>query len=190
MPAHTAPLTPETTMAEVQRRVPGARRALFAAYHIGGCQSCGFGDDETLAEVCERNEGLPVETVIAQLEAAAEHDRAIQIDPAELKAKLDAGTEVRLLDIRSREEFDAVQIPGSQLLTTELQSEAFGAWPPDTEAVIVCHTGERALDAAAFFIGHGLGRTRALAGGIDAFAGVCEPPLPRYRIELESAGQA
>lgn len=171
-------------MADIERRIPGARRTLFAAFHIGGCQSCGFGGEETLAEVCRRNETPPVEEVVARLEAAAEHDRAIQIGPVELKAKLDAGADVKLLDIRSREEFEAVAIGGSVMLTAELQQEAFGTWPAETEVVIVDHRGDRSLDAASFFIGHGLARTRALAGGIDAYAPVVDPPLPRYRIEL------
>jgi rhodanese-related sulfurtransferase len=175
-----------TTMADLQQLIPGARRALFAAYHIGGCQSCGFQDDETLAQVCERNDKLPVDAVIAQLEAAAEHDRAIQIDPADLKARLDAGADLKLLDIRSREEFDAVRIDGSEILTTESQQEAFGKWPPETEVVIIDHSGDRSLDAASFFIGHGLKQTKALAGGIDAYAQVADPPLPRYKIELDT----
>ena len=177
----------ETTMGELQRLIPGARRALFAAYHIGGCQSCGFQDDETLAQVCERNENLPVDTVVAHLEAAAEHDRALQIEPSALKAKLDAGAEIKLLDIRSREEFDAVKIEGSAILTTETQQEAFGKWDPATEVVIIDHSGDRSLDAASFFVGHGLKQTKALAGGIDAYAQVADPPLPRYKIELEAS---
>ena len=36
--------------------------------------------------------------------------------------------------------------------------------------VIIDHTGERSLDVAAFFIGHGLNRTVALAGGIDNYS--------------------
>ena len=175
-----------TTMADLQRLIPGARRALFAAYHIGGCQSCGFGDDETLASVCERNENLPVEQVVAHLEASAEHDRQLQITPADLKSKLDAGAELKLLDIRSREEFDAVKIAGSELLTTELQQQAFGTWAPESEVVIIDHSGDRSLDAASFFVGHGLKQTKALAGGIDAYAQITDPPLPRYRIELET----
>ena len=74
-----SPITGDTTMAQLQRILPGARRALFARYHIGGCQSCGFEDDESLAAVCERNENLDVTEVIAHLEASAEHDRSIQI---------------------------------------------------------------------------------------------------------------
>ena len=183
MPAAT--ITGETTMSELQRTLPGARRTLFSHFHIGGCQSCGFEDSETLAEVCARNEELPVDEVIGQLLASAEHDRAIQIDPLELKAKLESDAPPRLLDIRSREEFEAVRIGESQLLTTELQQEAFGSWGTSTEVVIVDHTGERALDAAAFFVGHGLKETRALAGGIDAYARDADPSLGRYRIELD-----
>ena len=37
---------------------PGAQRALFRKYHIGGCSSCGFSPNETLAGVCARNENV------------------------------------------------------------------------------------------------------------------------------------
>ena len=40
-------ISAETTMKQLQELMPGARRALFAKYHIGGCQSCGFDDSET-----------------------------------------------------------------------------------------------------------------------------------------------
>ncbi len=183
MPSPT--ITGATTMAELQRALPGARRSLFARYHIGGCQSCGFEDDETLAAVCERNEAPPVAEVLAYLQESAAHDRSIQIDPAELKTKLDAGADLKLLDLRSREEFDAVKIADSQLLTTELQQQAFGTWESDTQVVIIDHSGDRALDAAAFFIGHSLPETRALTGGIDAYARDADHSLRRYRIELD-----
>ena len=47
------------------------------------------------------------------------------------------------------------------------------------------HTGDRCLDAAAYLIGHGFSNTRALAGGIDAYAKEIDRSLPRYKIELE-----
>lgn len=181
-------ITGATTMAELQRALPGARRSLFARYHIGGCQSCGFEDAETLAAVCQRNDTPPVAEVLAHLQESAAHDRSIQIDPAELKTKLDAGASLKLLDLRSREEFEAVKIDGSRLLTTELQQQAFGTWESDTEVVIIDHSGDRALDATAFFIGHGLAGTRALTGGIDAYARDADRSLRRYRIEFDGAG--
>src|SRR5947209_8651699 len=40
-----------STMAEVLATYPGAQRALFRKYHIGGCSSCAFEPSETLAEL-------------------------------------------------------------------------------------------------------------------------------------------
>ena len=179
-------ISAETTMKQLQELMPGARRALFAKYHIGGCQSCGFDDSETIGEVCKRNEDLPVDDVLKHLSSSAEHDQKIQINPSDLKKELgQENTEIKLLDIRSREEFEAVKIPGSEIMTADLQQEALGKWNKETRTIIIDHTGDRSLDVAAFFIGHGLNRTVALAGGIDAYSKEVDPNIPRYRIEIE-----
>ena len=44
-------VVPEMTMGRLLEIFPGAQRALFRGYHIGGCSSCGFGAEETLAQV-------------------------------------------------------------------------------------------------------------------------------------------
>ena len=179
-------ISAETTMKQLQELMPGARRALFAKYHIGGCQSCGFDDSETIGEVCKRNEDLPVDDVLKHLSSSAEHDQKIQTNPSDLKKELDQeDTNIKLLDIRSREEFEAVKIPGSEIMTADLQQEALGKWDKETRTIIIDHTGDRSLDVAAFFIGHGLNRTLALAGGIDAYSKEVDPNIPRYRIEIE-----
>ena len=179
-------ISAETTMKQLQELMPGARRALFAKYHIGGCQSCGFDDSETIGEVCKRNEDLPVDDVLKHLSSSAEHDQKIQINSTDLKKELDQeDTDIKLLDIRSREEFEAVKIPGSEIMTADLQQEALGKWDKETRTIIIDHTGDRSLDVAAFFIGHGLNRTVALAGGIDAYSKKVDPNIPRYRIEIE-----
>ena len=179
-------ISAETTMKQLQELMPGARRALFAKYHIGGCQSCGFDDSETIGEVCKRNEDLPVDDVLKHLSSSAEHDQKIQINPTELKKELDQeNADIKLLDIRSREEFEAVKIPGSEIMTADLQQEALGKWDKETRTIIIDHTGDRSLDVAAFFIGHGLNRTVALAGGIDAYSKEVDPNIPRYRVEIE-----
>ena len=51
-------LGPRSTMQQVLEVYPGARRALFRRYHIGGCSSCGFQPEETLEKVCQRNNNL------------------------------------------------------------------------------------------------------------------------------------
>ena len=54
-------IRPGMTMMELVSEYPGAQRALFKGFHIGGCSSCGFRPDETLSSVCERNGGLSVQ---------------------------------------------------------------------------------------------------------------------------------
>lgn len=172
-------------MSDVLTAFPGARRALFARYHIGGCQSCGFEDDETLAEVCQRNEELPVEEVVSHIQQSHEEDLKMMVEPKALAESIGGGEEPRLLDVRTREEHEAVKIPGADLFSNELMTEIFGGWEKETPIVIYDHTGDRSLDAAAYLIGHGFKNTRALRGGIDAYSQEADPDLPRYRIELE-----
>ncbi len=189
MSAHTTSppaLRGDMTMTEVLKACPGAQRALFAAYHIGGCQSCGFSPTETLAQVCARNENLPVDQVIQFLQDSHQHDAALQITPVQFDSLRGSRPDLRVLDVRTREEHDAVHIPGSTLLTQDLISEIFATWDKTAPVILYDHTGTRVLDAVAYFIGHGFGETKALAGGIDAYSQDIDPTLPRYRIELEA----
>lgn len=171
----------ETPMQELVSQFPGAQRALFRGYHIGGCSSCGFRPEETLAEVCERNGGLVVAEVVAFLNRAREADEQMEISPSQANALLQSGG-VTFVDIRSREEFQAVQIAGSVLFTEELMHELPG-WDRSKPIVFVCHHGVRSMDAAAYFAGHGLGNVRSLRGGIDAWSCEVDPSLPRYELE-------
>ncbi|GAB4166360.1 MAG: hypothetical protein Fur0032_03700 [Terrimicrobiaceae bacterium] len=170
----------ELTMGELLAEYPWARRALFQRFHIGGCASCGFSDSETLAEVCSRNgEVSPEELLVAVREAHAA-DEALMLDPLALRASAES---YHLVDIRTREEFDAVHIPDSLHFDQELMNEIMTSWPKDRPIVIVDHDGHRSLDAAAYFLGHGFSNVRCLRGGIDAYSLHADPTLPRYTLE-------
>lgn len=173
------------TMGEVLDRFPGAKRALFARYHIGGCQSCAYDNDETLAEVCERNEELPVGEVIEHILSAHEVDRKILMEPTELAEALKQDPAPRLIDLRTSEEHEAVALPNSEMYSSELLQTIFGNENKERVIVMYDHTGDRCLDAAAYLIGHGFKNTRALRGGIDAYAQEADTTLPRYRLEFE-----
>jgi rhodanese-related sulfurtransferase len=178
-----ATIDPDITMAELLRQFPGAQRALFRKYHIGGCSSCGFALNETLAGVCARNDNLPVERVMEEILAADAADRTMQIEPRELSDRMANGEQVYLLDIRTREEFEAVKIDSAKLFTQELMQEITNKWSRPDLLVIYDHTGERALDAAAYFQGHGFENVKVLRGGIDAWSAEVDPKLPRYHLE-------
>lgn len=180
----TPVIDPVMTMSDLLVQFPGARRALFRQYHIGGCSSCGFDPSETLEEVCRRNDNLSVQEVIGFLLQSHEEDQRILMPPAELKALLDAQADgVRVVDIRTREEFEAVHIPGSILFTQEMMQEILSRWERGGTIVFVDHKGERSMDAAAYFLGHGFSAVRALDGGIDAYSETADAALPRYELE-------
>lgn len=177
----TAELHPDLTMAEVQARVPSARRALFRHYHLGGCSSCAFSPNETLAQLAARASVDPSD-MIAALRASAEADEAILLDPAELKQWQEEGKPHLICDVRSREEFEAVHIPGARFLTQDLVAELM-AGDKSQPIVFCCHQGLHALDTAAYFEGHGFTQIRVLRGGVDAWAEKIDPSMPRYHLE-------
>jgi rhodanese-related sulfurtransferase len=180
-PMTTTEVHPDLTMEELLGIFPGARRTLFRLHHIGGCSSCGFSPTETLAQICARNGGLDPATVLAEIREGHLKDEALLISPVDLHARLkDPG--ILLLDIRTREEFEAVSIPGSRFMTQEIMQEAMN-WPKETEIILIDHTGGRVLDAAAYFAGHGFTEVKGLKGGIDAYSSQADPSLPRYTTE-------
>ena len=176
-------IDPNITMRELLEQFPGAQRAMFRKYHIGGCSSCGFSPDETLAGVCARNDNVDVEEAIEHIIASDAADRAMQIEPRELAERTAAGEKINLLDVRTREEFDAVKLPGAHLFTQELMQEIQSRWSPQDLLVIYDHQGTRSMDAAAYFQGHGFTNVKSLRGGIDAYSAEVDSSLPRYQLE-------
>lgn len=179
----TVEIDPQITMKELLERYPGAQRALFRRYHIGGCSSCGFSSEETLAGVCARNESLDVDEVTEHILASDAVDRAMQIEPRELSERLAAGETTHLLDIRTREEFDSVRLPDAHLFTQDFMPEILANWSRSDLLVIYDHQGTRSMDAAAYFQGHGFEQIKSLCGGIDAWSAEVDPKLPRYHLE-------
>jgi len=169
-------------MREVLEIFPGAQRALFRRFHIGGCSSCGFSPDETLAQVCARNGNLDAAEVMAHIQSSHEQDAKILIGPKELAELLKNEPSLKLVDVRSREEFQAVHITGSVLLSQDVMRELMASGSNTQPIVVVDHQGKNGLDAAAYFIGHGLQNVRCLRGGIDAWSLEVDPKIRRYKI--------
>jgi rhodanese-related sulfurtransferase len=175
-------ISPESPMSAVLAEFPGAQRALFRRYHIGGCSNCGFQPTETLAEVCARNGSLPVAEVLAHIRSSHEEDAKILIEPRELAELRKEDPALRLVDVRSREEFEAVNIAGSILLSQDVMRQVMGEGTNTRALVVVDHQGKNGLDAAAYFTGHGLQNVRCLRGGIDAWAQEVDATMRRYKL--------
>ena len=126
-----------------------------------------------------------MDEVINHILHAHETDRKILIEPKELAEALVSDPSPRLLDMRTREEHEAVALSGSEIYSNELLQDIFGSESKDRFIVMYDHTGDKVLDAAAYLIGHGYKNTRALRGGIDAYAKEVDSDMPRYKLEFE-----
>jgi monothiol glutaredoxin len=100
------------------------------------------------------------------------------ISPVELKALLDGGTKVHLVDVRTEGEFETARIEGARLLDADYEAE-LAALPKDVRLIFTCHHGVRSRAAAERFLSRGHTDVWNLTGGIDAYSRV-DPRVPRY----------
>jgi rhodanese-related sulfurtransferase len=166
------------TMQQVTTVFPSAQRALFQKYHVGGCSSCGFQPTDTLGTVA-MNHGLDVNEVVEHIQKSQDMEKDLEIAPRQTVELLKAG-KIKLLDVRSPEEYAMASIPGSVLVDQSLAQEIMQTWAKDTAIVTMCHHGMRSLDAAAYLRGHGFANTRSMSGGIDAWSLQIDSSIPRY----------
>ncbi len=104
-----------------------------------------------------------------------------QITATELKARMDAGEDVQLIDVRQPHEYEFARIPTAKLIPmTELMSR-LDEIDPSREAVIHCHMGGRSARVIEALERSGYeGKLSNLAGGITAWSHEVDPSVPTY----------
>ena len=105
-----------------------------------------------------------------------------QIHATDLKAKLDAGDPVYLLDVRQPNEHAYARIADSTLIPLhELPGRLDEVDPPVGALVVVyCHHGVRSRAAAEHCARMGFRDVWNVEGGIDAWSLRVDPSVPRY----------
>jgi len=161
-------IAPEMTMESILQVAPSAQRALFQRYHVGGCSSCGFQPSDTLAQVCKDHNLLDVNEVMNTIVLSEQVDRTTQIDPEEVRAWLAAGEELTFIDARPPEEGEIVHVESSEKLDYN-DSAKYMEREKDHRFVFICEDGDRSLDIASYFIGHGFTDVHAVRGGVNAW---------------------
>ncbi|HTS75052.1 MAG TPA: rhodanese-like domain-containing protein [Bryobacteraceae bacterium] len=107
----------------------------------------------------------------------------LEIGPAELKRRQDAGEKLYLIDVREPHERAQSSITGSELVPlrsvpaalSQLQLRA-GEGP----LIVFCHHGVRSLNAVHWLRHQGVENCQSLAGGIDQWSVEIDPGVPRY----------
>ena len=180
MPA-TAKITKRSTMQDVLDAYPSAQRALFRRFHIGGCNSCGYEPADILEEVAHRHKITDLDEVLEFIEQAEQSDRRFHVSPGDVAVGLRSESPPRLVDVRTPEEWELARIQGATL-TTEEQTKEMMRWPKATPIVFYCHLGQRSLDAASYFAGHGFKNVQSMTGGIDGWSLDVDSSVPRYEL--------
>lgn len=104
------------------------------------------------------------------------------ITPRELRALLDSGKKLALIDVREPVEWDINHIDGAQLIPQSLISsgEGLAKLPHDRKAVLYCKTGVRSAEALVAVKKAGFSDAVHLQGGIVAWAQQMQPDMVMY----------
>ena len=103
-----------------------------------------------------------------------------EIEPLELKARLDRGERLEVLDVREPEEIAVAAFPHALHIPMGDVPSRLTELDPDAHWVIVCHHGIRSAQVAMYLAHMGFERVANLAGGIDAWALDADPKISRY----------
>src|SRR5882762_9673317 len=74
----------------------------------------------------------------------------LEITPKDVKARLDRGEKVHLVDVREPWEYDLCRIEGAKLVPLGSLAASLQTLPDVDEVICYCHHGMRSLDAAAW----------------------------------------
>jgi sulfur-carrier protein adenylyltransferase/sulfurtransferase len=115
-------------------------------------------------------------------EAAQDAAQGSTILATELQAKIDAGEDFLLVDVREPAEYEIVKVPGSVLVPKGdiLSGAALAELPQDKEIVLYCKSGVRSAEALAALKQAGLTNSVHVQGGVLAWANQVDPSLPTY----------
>src|SRR5690606_1216435 len=103
-----------------------------------------------------------------------------EITVTELKARMDRGDDVFVLDVREPHEYEINRIPGSTLIPLGELPERFTELDANREIITQCKSGARSARAANFLREHGFKNVRNLKGGILAWIDQVDPSQPKY----------
>jgi len=131
-----------------------------------------------------RADGMSIDYLVGKtgpafkIENPNEPPRVKRIGPAELEARLDAGT-IELYDVRPDAERAIASIGAARKLDAETQAHILSL-PKDTAIAFHCHHGIRSRAAAEALLREGFTDVYNLEGGIDAWSNDVDPSIPRY----------
>jgi len=141
------------------------------------CPVCG--DNPTQTELIDYEAFCGI---AADEDAVAADGSVPEMTVTELKARLDRGEDVTLIDVREPHEWDIVNLEeqGARLIPLGELEEHVGELDTAEEIVLHCRSGARSAEAVRRLQEAGFEKLWNLRGGVLAWAEEIDPTLPTY----------
>jgi adenylyltransferase/sulfurtransferase len=117
--------------------------------------------------------GVPKQTEVSQVASG-------DIDPAEVKARLDRGDDFQLIDVREVFEHQICNIPQAKLIPFGELPKRLSEIDPAREVVVHCKMGGRSAKAADLLRANGYTKVLNMTGGILAWSDKVDRTVPKY----------
>ena len=138
------------------------------------CPVCG--DHPTITKLIDYHQfcGVP-----RQQEAPKTMNGNGDIDPTEVKARLDRGEKFQFIDVREPWEYQVARIPSTTLIPLGELPRRLNELDPEVEIVAHCKSGVRSGKAVDLLKQSGF-QARNMKGGILAWSDKVDPAVPKY----------
>jgi adenylyltransferase/sulfurtransferase len=103
-----------------------------------------------------------------------------ELTPTALAARLAAGAQPVLLDVREPWEHEIAALPQAVLVPLATLAQRASSLDKAAHLVVYCHHGGRSAMAAQWLREQGFTHVSNLEGGIDAWSADVDASLPRY----------
>jgi adenylyltransferase/sulfurtransferase len=158
-----------------------ARSMEFRAVDVSRDPECAVcGDNPSITRLIDYEEFCGVRGEAAGTESVL--PPVPEIDVAELKARLDTGQRLELLDVRETHEWSISNLgfAGARLIPLGQLFSHVDELDPEAELVVYCRTGHRSAIAVGMLRNAGIGGAVNLRGGINEWALRIDPGMTTY----------
>jgi len=136
------------------------------------CPACGTREIRSLIDYEQFCGITPAHDAPAQSEG--------ELTVTELKELMDRKANIFILDVREPHEYQICRLEGSTLIPLGELPSRINELNSADEIVAHCKMGGRSAKAVDFLRQAGFKKVRNLKGGIDAWAQIVDPTMPRY----------
>ena len=139
------------------------------------CPICG--ENPTIHELIDYEAFCGIRGEEAPAEDVANNE---EISVTQLKARIDSGEPLTIIDVREPYEWEIGRIPGTRLIPLGEIEARSNELDPNTEIILHCRSGKRSADALNRLKAKGFTNLKNVVGGILAWSEEIDPSVPQY----------